>query len=127
MLFRSVSCSEISQIRWAAPASFEIAIDLAGRVRTEISEPFLGIGCTPEEAIAATSRLLGEVSAALPHRDRIKGVSIAVPGFLAADGGTFHAAILGWHGVAIADLFRVAPPSDSISVTAALAVGEKTP
>ncbi|MDQ0474759.1 ROK family transcriptional regulator [Labrys wisconsinensis] len=83
-----------------------LAVDLAGMVRHAVERDFRGAGCDPAAAIELTARLIGEALAALPAGGRVEGISVAIPGFLAADQRTYHATILGWHGVEVASLLR---------------------
>lgn len=76
-----------------------VAIDLAGALRARASKPFAGAGSAPADAVEIIASLVGEVIAQLPARARLSGLNVAVPGFLGEDGTTYHAAILGWHGV----------------------------
>src|SRR4051812_45990545 len=83
-----------------------LAVDLAGTVRHEASRDFQGVGCDPAAAVDLTAELIGDVLAGLPRGAPTHGVSVAIPGFLAADQKTYHATILGWHGVEVAGLLR---------------------
>ncbi|WP_119391980.1 ROK family transcriptional regulator [Taklimakanibacter lacteus] len=88
-----------------------VAIDLAGKVRGRASRPFAGAGSAPEDAVTIVAALVDEVIAQLPRDARLSGLNVAVPGFLDADGTTYHAVILGWHRINLATLFaRVLGP-----------------
>jgi predicted NBD/HSP70 family sugar kinase len=83
-----------------------VAIDLNAEVRRQAKRPFDGRGCDPDDAAATASDLVADVLRSLPPRATVEGVSVAIPGFLAADGHAYHAALLGWHGVDIAGILR---------------------
>lgn len=85
-----------------------LAIDLAGTVRARVSVDFSGAGSSPRRAAEAISGLVAEIIGKLPPATRLSGLNVSVPGFLAADGVTYHAPILGWHGVNLAELFPAA-------------------
>lgn len=89
-----------------------LAIDLSGAVRARASTGFVGAGSEPIAAARAISALVGEIVAELPLGARVLGLNVAVPGFLADDGTTYHAAILGWHGGNLAALLPAAPAID---------------
>lgn len=73
-----------------------VAIDLSATLRHEAEVRFEGQGCRPDDAAALTAGLVGEVLGRLPLRAAVEGLSIALPGFRAADGQTYHAAC--WAG-----------------------------
>jgi predicted NBD/HSP70 family sugar kinase len=81
-----------------------IAVDLGGKVRARASTAFAGAGSAPNKAAYTISKLVAEVISQLPTGARLSGLNVAVPGFLADDGVTYHAPILGWHGVNLAEL-----------------------
>lgn len=83
-----------------------VAIDLAADTRHEAVRPFEGRGCVPEAAAAMTADVVADVLRTLPPDAAVQGVSVAIPGFLAADGQAYHAALLGWHGVDIASILH---------------------
>ncbi|MET0527076.1 MAG: ROK family transcriptional regulator [Microvirga sp.] len=81
-----------------------VAIDLSATLRHEASRPFVGRGCTPEDAAAVTAEVVRDVRGRLSEGSAVRGLSVAIPGFLAADERSYHASLLGWHGV---DIVRV--------------------
>ena len=83
-----------------------VAIDLAADLRHESVRPFPGRGCAPHDAAAMTTELVHDVIGRLPGGSSVQGVSVAIPGFLAADGRSYHASLLGWHGVDIAQVLN---------------------
>lgn len=83
-----------------------LAVDLAGNILVKAGCRFDGRGSDPEKTIAATAGLIHEVIGELPARERVRGISVAIPGFLATDGETHHAIILGWHGLPLARLLE---------------------
>ncbi|MET0942170.1 MAG: ROK family transcriptional regulator [Mesorhizobium sp.] len=85
-----------------------LAIDLTGTVRARASADFTGAGSSPEKSAEAISDLVAEIIAKLPPGARLNGLNVSVPGFLADDGVTYHAPILGWHGVNLAELLPAA-------------------
>lgn len=88
-----------------------IAIDLSGTVRAKATRPFSGAASRPAQAMELIVALVDEVRRTLPPGARPHGLNVALPGFLDGDGETFHAAILGWHGVSLAQ-----PISESIDL-----------
>lgn len=89
-----------------------LAVDLAGTVRARSGRAFDGRGSDPAKTIAATVDLIQAVTAKLPVPGRVRGLSVAIPGFLAADGASHHAIILGWHGLPLAKLLGEAFDGD---------------
>ena len=85
-----------------------IAVDLGGKVRARASMAFAGTGSAPSKAAYTISKLAAEVIFQLPPNARPSGLNVAVPGFLADDGVTYHAPILGWHGVNLAEFLPAA-------------------
>jgi predicted NBD/HSP70 family sugar kinase len=85
-----------------------VAVDLGGKIRARASTGFSGAGSAPRKAADTISALVAEIIAQLPPGARLSGLNVAVPGFLADDGVTYHAAILGWHGVNLAELLPAA-------------------
>ena len=85
-----------------------LAVDLAGAVRGRVGRAFDGRGSDPATTIAAMMELVADVIAMLPSADRVRGLSVAIPGFLAADGATHHAIIIGWHGIPVGRLLETA-------------------
>jgi len=81
-----------------------LAVDLAGAVRASRSRAFSGAASKPALAMEIITALVGEVRRSLPAGTRLHGLNIALPGFLGGDGESYHAAILGWHGVSISQL-----------------------
>lgn len=76
-----------------------LAIDLSGAIYSKAYQDFAGAGSEPEYAAEVMAGLVAKVVADLPTGRSLYGVNIALPGFLGADGETYHAAILGWHSV----------------------------
>lgn len=89
-----------------------LAIDLAGTVRARMGRAFDGRDSDPVQTIAATVALIHAVTATLPVPGRVRGLSVAIPGFPAADGESHHAMILGWHGLPLAKLLEEAFDGD---------------
>jgi predicted NBD/HSP70 family sugar kinase len=87
-------------VNWIAA----VAVDLAGAQRASASRAFAGPGSTPASAVAIIEELVAEIRSQLPQGTRPYGLNVAVPGFPAADGKSYHATILGWHGVNLAEL-----------------------
>jgi predicted NBD/HSP70 family sugar kinase len=85
-----------------------LAIDLSGRVRAGVSREFSGAGSKPDRAVEVLVALVHEVLRALRPSRQPCALNVAVPGFPCADGETYHAAILGWHGVNLAQLLSEA-------------------
>ena len=77
-------------------------------VRAKVSADFRGAGSSPRRAAEAISALVAEIIGKLPPAARLSGLNVSVPGFLADDGVTYHAPILGWHGVNLAELLPAA-------------------
>jgi predicted NBD/HSP70 family sugar kinase len=76
-----------------------LAIDLSGSICARASRGFSGAASKPDLAVEIVMALVGEVLRKLPPATRPYGLNISLPGFLGADGATYHAAILGWHGI----------------------------
>ncbi|MER8895083.1 ROK family transcriptional regulator [Mesorhizobium sp. M0676] len=89
-----------------------VTVDLAGARRASASRAFAGPGSTPEAAVDIIGELVAEIRSQLPAGTRPYGLNVAVPGFPAADGISYHATILGWHGVNLAELLRTAFGAD---------------
>lgn len=85
-----------------------LAVDLAGTVRAQEGRAFDGRGSGPAATIDALLALIDAVIARLPRRDRVRGLSVAIPGFLAVDGETHHAIILGWHDLPLGRMLEAA-------------------
>jgi predicted NBD/HSP70 family sugar kinase len=83
-----------------------VAIDLSATLRHSATRAFAGHGCTPVGAAEVTAELVREILGRLPPGSAVQGLSVAIPGFLAADGRSYHAALLGWHGVDIVAVLR---------------------
>jgi predicted NBD/HSP70 family sugar kinase len=79
-----------------------LAINLSGAVCAKASKEFSGAASKPALAVEIIMALVDEVLRKLPPDTRPYGLNIALPGFLSADGETYHAAILGWHGINLA-------------------------